>query len=296
MASFCSGCGFPQGPNATFCPNCGTRVPGAPGSAPVTAPIPPAAVAPAAGTSNGLKIVLVLVAVLGLFAVAAIGGMYYVAHRVKQAVVEKAKEAGVELPSLTAAHSSATPRHIPKPCQVLSNSEVSELLGQPIERSEMQEESCNYYGPPGLTAKLASEHAGSMMQKVKKQGGDVSGNELMGTLGEVANSIGAQQGGFGSRGDAPFLMLMLDPDGKAQMAALAVSKSLFNGMVNAADNKKDLSMGSEVPNLGDRAIRLQRLGLNVLKGELLIRVMTGPVPDSDAKSIEIARAVLKKLD
>jgi len=50
-----------------------------------------------------------------------------------------------------------------------------------------------------------------------------------------------------------------------------------------------------IPGLGDRAVRLPKMGLNVLPGETLVRVIVGPVPDAKAKTIEIAREVLKKL-
>ena len=54
-------------------------------------------------------------------------------------------------------------------------------------------------------------------------------------------------------------------------------------------------MTAEVPGLGDRALRLPKLGLNVLKGEVLIRIIPGPVPDAETKSVNVARAVLAKL-
>jgi len=50
-----------------------------------------------------------------------------------------------------------------------------------------------------------------------------------------------------------------------------------------------------IPGLGDRAVRLPKLGLNVLQGETLVRVVAGPVPHAKEKTIEIARVVLKKL-
>lgn len=295
MASFCSGCGFPQASMAAFCPNCGARQPGAPTAAPAQPQPVAVAAAPVAKSSAGVKIVVGLLVFFMVAGIAAIGGIYYLAHRVKQAVVEKANAAGIELPGATVTHASATPRKIPKPCEVLSNSEVSALLGEPIERSLVQEESCNYYGPAGMTTKLAQEHANSTFQKLKAPGGQQpGGQELMGALEQLSNSIAAQQANDAGKGDAPFLMLMLDPDGKAQMTALSISKSLFNGITNSKET--GIQMGQEIPGLGDRAIWLRKLGLNVLKGGLLIRVIAGPVPDPDAKSIEVARAVLKKLD
>ena len=302
MASFCSGCGFPQGPNVVFCPNCGARQQGTPTpAAPVAQPpvAPAAMAAPAAGMSTGAKVVIALVVAMAVTGMAAVGGLWYVAHRVKAAVVEKVKEAGVDLPGATTTHSSATPRHIPKPCEVLSMSEVSSLLGEPIERTQVQDKNCNYYGPAGLTTKLASEHANATAQKMKSTGA-VGASELMGTLQDVMKSAAAQQDPS-TGGDFPFLMLMLDPDGKSAMAALSVSRTLFNGLTDGvakADGVKapGYRLGVEVPGLGDRAVRLDPLGLSVMKGDLMIRILTGPVDDPDGKSIAVARAVLKKLE
>jgi len=301
MASFCSGCGFPQGPNVSFCPNCGARQQGTPAPAAPAAqpPAAPAMAAPAAGMSTGAKVLIGLVVAMAVTGMAAIGGLWYVAHRVKAAVIEKAKEAGVDLPGAVTTHSSATPRHIPKPCDVLSMSEVSSLLGEPIERTQVQDKSCNYYGPPGLATKLTSEHVSAMTQKMKSTGA-VGAGELMGTLQDVMKTAAAQQDAS-TGGDFPFLMLMLDPDGKSAMAALSVSKALFNGLtegVAKADGVKapDYKMGVEVPGLGDRAVNLDPLGLSVLKGDLMIRILTGPVDDPNGKSIAVARAVLKKLN
>jgi hypothetical protein len=37
------------------------------------------------------------------------------------------------------------------------------------------------------------------------------------------------------------------------------------------------------------------MGLNVLKGETLIRIIPGPIPEANAKTIDVARAVLEKM-
>ena len=89
-------------------------------------------------------------------------------------------------------------------------------------------------------------------------------------------------------------MLGVDPDGRAQMTALTASGAIFGGIYKAAE-AKGMAFGGEVPNLGDKAVRLPKLGLNVLQGEILIRVIPGPFPDSDKKAIEIARIVLPRI-
>ncbi len=291
MASFCSGCGFPQAANVVFCPNCGARHQGA------TAGPAPAAVQQAptrpAGMSAGMKVLLTLVVLIMLAGVAGIAGVIYVGHRVKKAVVEQAKAYGVELPSETARHTASAPVHLPKPCDLLTKQEAATLLGEPIERSETSQEGCLYYGPAGLSATLAKAQFSSSMSAMQTPGSNVGASEMATAAEQMVGSMGAAQGMPGSEGELPLLMVVIDPDGKAQMTALTAGKALFNGLFKAAD-AKGLSMGGEISGLGDRAVRMPKLGLNVLKGEVLVRIIPGPVPDADAKTIAVARTVLGK--
>src|SRR5271157_208082 len=293
MASFCSACGFPQGANVAFCPNCRARQQGAGSSAPLPQQQPQVAAMAPAKAGSGLQIVLVLVGFLAVAGIAVVGGLFYVGHRVKEAVVDKAKAYGVELPNDPQAHTSAAPVRLPKPCDLLSKEEVASVLGEPIERTEQQSEGCLYYGPAGLNAKLAKEQAASTFRKAQTPGSNVEGSEVATAVDQLANSLGAAEGTTGSGGEAPLLMVMVDPDGKIQMTALSTAKTLFSGF-GEASGSKGMSMGTEISGLGDRAIRLPKLGLHVLKGEILVRIIAGPVPDADAKTLNVARAVLKK--
>ena len=246
-----------------------------------------------AGSGSGLKIVLALVAFVVIAGIVVVGGIVYMAHRVKVAVVDKAKTYGVELPSTE--RSTATPRRVPKGCEVLSAAEVSSLIGQPIERAEKQSNGCAYFGPAGLSAKLADQLGSSTFDKMKAPGSGVKEPEIANALMQLGDSA---QGGAGienSHGETPLLWLIFDEDGRGQMTALTMSKALFNGIGKAAGEKEG-PMGADIPGLGDRAVRLQRLGLNVLKGDLLVRVMAGPVTDPDSKTVAVARAVLNKLN
>jgi hypothetical protein len=248
-----------------------------------------------AKSGSGLKIVLALLAFFAIAGTAVVGGLFYMAHRVKEAVVDKAKAYGVELPTTTTERSSATPRHIPKGCGVLSASEVSSLIGQPIERAEPQSNGCAYFGPAGLSAKLADQLGSNTFDKMRTPGSNVKEPDIANALMQLGDSA---QGGAGienGHGETPLMWLILDEDGKGQMTALAMSKALFNGIGKAAGDKEGV-MGADIPGLGDRAVRLQRLGLNVLKGDLLVRIMAGPVSDPDAKTVAVARAVLDKLN
>jgi hypothetical protein len=301
MANFCGKCGAPQGGSA-FCPQCGTRnAPGA--AAPVTpGPVTPSPIAPpppttASSSSSGLKVILVILGCLGLVGILAIGGLYYVAHRVKQAVFQKAAENGVDLDSITSSvpRSNAPRPKIKKLCDYLSKEEASRLIGEPVERAEVQESMCLYYGPAGLSAKLAEEQASREFKRAQTPNSKADGMEVANAVDQLANSMGAQAGQTGSGGELPLLMLGVDADGKAQMTAVSASKAIFGGIVHASDPKAGMLFGADIPNLGDKAIRLPKLGLNVLQGEILIRIIPGPLPDADAKTIDVARAVLPRL-
>jgi hypothetical protein len=75
---------------------------------------------------------------------------------------------------------------------------------------------------------------------------------------------------------------------------VAISKGIFGGM-GAGAGAGNAGLGTDIPNLGDRAIRLGPLGLNVLKGDTVIRIIVGPVPYANEKSIAIARILLPRV-
>jgi hypothetical protein len=293
MARFCGNCGFPLGANVTFCSQCGAKQQeaGVPAAAAPTAP--PAAPAPAA-SGSGLKIVLVVMACLGFFALLIIGGAYYAVHKVKQTVTEKAAKYGIDLSSIAPSSVSSRPAHLLKPCEYLSAQDASNLLGEPIERTAPMDGGCLYFGPPGLAQKLGRASISSMMQRVQAQGGDPAHGTLDATLNQLAGSLGAATGQTENGGEAPLLTLVVGGDGKTQMAALMANQALFGGITRGASDGKE-TFGTNIAGLGDKAISLPALGLNVLRGDVIVRVVPGPVPDADTKSIEIARMVLRHL-
>jgi len=276
MATFCGQCGFPQSTSSSFCPNCGGRLSQA-ASSPAprqTVYAPPAAVPPAAPAAAAPA--------------AQKGGS--TALKVKQEVVNKAATYGVDLSSSSSSDSSSESRPLPKACDLLSQQEASNLLGEPIERMEAQSHDvCYYYGPAGLGKQLAEQQASSTFQRAGAPGANVSPTEITNSMDQLVNNLGVTPGVPG--GEAPLLMLIVGNDGKPQMAALEATGAIFGGI---ASDAKGLKMSTKVPGLGDDAIRLSKLGLNVRKGDDLLRIIAGPVPDADAKTIEIARTVLAR--
>lgn len=292
MANFCSNCRFPLAASASFCPQCGS--PQTAGHSPAPpAPAPTPIVAAKTG-SSGLKILLIVVVCLAVLGVGAIAAGYYAVHKVKQAVVAKAESYGVDLSSIPSPVPSTTSSRtkVFKPCEILSKSEASALLGEPIERSTIMDAACLYFGPPGLAEKLATQETSKMMDQAKA-GAQLNGGDVADTVTKMLGAAGAGSGQNGiPGGEVPLLTFLVDPDGRAQMTAVAATKGIFGGIGKESGGG---GLGADIPNLGDRAIRLGPLGLNVLKGNTVIRIIVGPVPDANDKSVTIARAVLPRI-
>ncbi len=295
MANFCGKCGSPLAANSSYCANCGNRAGDVPN--PVAAMPASSTVAPAYAAPKGnavLKIALVVVCVLAVLAVSVVGGMYYLVHRAKQAIVQKAEENGIDLHSLTTSAEDSAGRHkLPPVCGLLTKDQVSHLIGERIERFELKDASCLYYGPAGRSAQLAEEMASSTFKRAQKPGAVVDASEAATAVDQLVNNLAAQASQAGGGGDLPLLLVSLDADGKPQMAAIIASKAIFNGFGQSGNGK--LAIASDVPGLGDKAVFMPKLGLNVLQGTTFLRVIPGPLPDSDAKTIAVVRAILPKL-
>lgn len=245
-----------------------------------------------------MKILAIVLAFFVVAGITAIGLGYYAVHKVKQAVVAKAATYGVDLSSIPSpVTSSGSSRHKAyKPCEVFPISEASRFLGEPIERARMMDGACLYYGPPGLAEKLGQQGMSEMMRKAKA-GVQMNGGDVADTVTKMVGAAAANSGENGTPGgEAPLLTLLIDPDGRAQMTAVAISKGIFGGIgAGSGAGAASSGLGADIPNLGDRAIRLGPLGLNVLKGDSVIRIIVGPVPGANEKSVAIARAILPRV-
>ena len=285
MSAFCSNCGFPLAASSAYCPKCGARLMSqtAPPTAPVAQSVPPPA---AARSGSGLKIVLIVLGVILFVGALGIAGAAYAVHRVKQAVVNTAQANGVDINRIAHDLQSAAspPSHssVPrrKTCDYLSKEEVSRLIGEPIDRAVADGESCQYFGPPGLAAKLGQQGMNTGMQQL--QNGTPGNAQRAQALNNLINGMGAQSGE-----ERPLLMIVVDPDGKAQMTALDIAGGLFGQIPGAKPE--------EISGLGDRAVRFANLGLHVLKGSTFIGILAGPIPDPDARTLAVAKALVPML-
>ena len=282
MSTFCAKCGFPQSGSTAFCSHCGSAVASA--APPMT---PPA-------SASGLKIVLAIVACLGVAGIAAMAGLYYLGHRVKEAVVHQAAANGVDLTSITnpASSSPRAPAVKVRPvCDYLPKDEASKIIGEPIERAVVKDSMCVYYGPPGLSAELARAKLSNTVQRAGKGNGPINVSDFE-SIEQIARDAGLGGDSSGEK-ESPLLMIGVEPDGGPKMTAIAASNAIFSGIFQAAD-AKGATFGQQL-HLGDKAVRLPKLGLNVLRGDILVRVIPGPISDGDNKSIEIARLLLGRI-
>ena len=235
MANFCRNCGAAQAGGTPFCAHCGARQAAAAGAptppdprpevAPPTRafqPPPPLAESnftqqshtqrpsnqqgfqpaplPPAKKGSGLKILAFVLVFFVLAGAATLGGLYYVAHRLKQAVVEKAASAGVDLNSISSPVTSDTASKIRtyKACDLLSRTDATAMLGEPIERIEDQGATCLYYGPAGLSGKLAQEGTANLLKQMQQPGAQVNGNDVTDSLSKLMGGLAAQAGAAGA--------------------------------------------------------------------------------------------------
>ncbi len=139
MAAFCVSCGTPLTEGAKFCSKCGATQPAAQAEA-VNAP----AVTPPAAKGSGAA-VKIIIGVLGFFvflSLIAAGSCFYIGYRIKQRASAFTKSIGAEATPYTGRR---------QPCAMLSTSDASASLGQPVASVEQRGTTvCEYaYGPGG---------------------------------------------------------------------------------------------------------------------------------------------------
>ncbi len=283
MAKFCSQCGSSLGENGAFCGQCGSRQGGA---SPIPQQPTPYAATPLPPRNNNglLKLVGIgLICLVGLISLASVG-VWYAAHKVKQVAMAKVHEYGLNRDS----ESGAVPRHI-HVCGLLSKAEASRLLGETVERTEEGESECSYYARAGRSGALSQDQMADLVKRSKTPEASISGAEVADAVTNLAGSLtGGQGDSTGAGRETPLLIVLVMNDGKAQMMALRGSKAFVDafGIKGASE---------EIPDLGDRSFRVANLGLNVLQGDIMIRIIPGAVPGAHKKCVAIAREILPRL-
>jgi len=271
MAKFCVSCGSSLN-GGMFCARCGAASGEAAAplvqpavvvsvqSAPVpTTPVP----VPAPAKSNLLIKVLAAFAIfIVIVGALAIGGVYYVAHRVSQKVHQLASE----LPNVpeSPAANPATPSKLvagrmPDPCVLLSKEDVGRAAGVEVVRTESTADSCSYLAK-GDAADLTSRHMSAMMAS---KGADSQQQKMIqGMAGGLFKSM--QKDGksdIDSNGNVPVLSFSLEK--QAADGEMGLNRTVLAGMPG----------GHVISGIGDEAFDVGDSMIMVRKGDMLIRIM-----------------------
>ena len=132
---FCQNCGAQL--TGSFCTQCATRV--GQNQSPIQSALATQPRSSAGTSRSGLKILLIVVAVIGFLSLGFADTLLYGWHKVKQAVASK----GIDLSTID---DSGAGRHVDA-CQLLTKEELGQILNFTVERSE---------GTGPVIAKIAS--------------------------------------------------------------------------------------------------------------------------------------------
>jgi hypothetical protein len=248
MAKFCGKCGTQLPEASGFCPSCG-----APAATPAPAVVPPVQGPPAAQVAKSsntlIKVVLVIVMILGIGAIAVVGGLWYVGHKMVSKVETAAAQAGIS----TADLGKQSTTNLGDPCRFLSKEDVGDAIGVPITETQSTPDGCSYLahgsmsemtakhmaaivgqrGAPADTQKEVQQMAGGFFQAQQKPGedSDTAGNAVVLAVSFQTNSARTQMkldstvlGAFGQAGGSSTLTGIGDEASVAADAMMMVRK------------------------------------------------------------------------
>jgi hypothetical protein len=162
MPNFCPKCGAATGA-AKFCPGCGSPLAAVqqPQPAPqsVTQPLPKAS------GGGGLKIILIVLALVAMVGFAALIGLaYYAKTRVSARMAELKQRTGIDLPAAVRSAQESTPTGERRDgCLLMSKDEAEKILGFALTRSDgnltpgASDEHCDYYADPKALEEIRSK-------------------------------------------------------------------------------------------------------------------------------------------
>ena len=300
MAEFCSKCGAPV-PGA-FCPKCGAdmRNPSAPqpgNPAPSPQAVAPAVVSPAPPTAaspkkmSGLaKLGIAAVVLIFVGGALAVGGVYYVAHRVSQKFHEETdgilnsssdSRSGDSSNSSSRSGASSSASSGIDACKLLSKEDVSAAIGVEIIRTEPGENSCSYIAK-GDQAEMTAKHTTAMMAS---RGADKKTQQI------IQNITGGMFKQFQSEshekqdtaGEVPVLNFSVDQKNAEEQMRL---NAKMLGTLGAAVG---------IPGVGDQAFISGDSMMLVRKGKSLVRIMYMTCPCGTEAVTPLAKEIADAL-
>jgi hypothetical protein len=312
MSKFCGTCGSPLSDAQKFCGKCGSAnqppqqtsapavaepsVPPAPAAyAPVAQPQPVGPSSPAPHQSNALlKIGVAAVAIIFVGGVAALGAVYYVAHKVKekaqvaarQALAEKASSSPGGLADLLQkATASASSNDADSdgfkgdPCRFLSKEDLSRAAGIEIIRTEAKGAGCGYFAK-GDPADIASRHMTSMVTSQAKSNGTNPTPEQTKMMQQITGAFFKQQESSDKRfakvvatGEVLVLTVSFST-GNAELE-MKMNRAAFNHVTggNAGGKTTDQTASGDLDGIGDDAYEMGGSGFIFRKGQTVVHMM-----------------------
>lgn len=312
MSKFCGTCGSPLSDAQKFCGKCGSAnelpkqaaaaataqpgVPPAPAAyTPVAQPQPVGAASPAPTQSNALlKIGIAAVAIIFVGGVAALGAVYYVAHKVKekaqvaarQALAEKASSSPGGLADLLQkATASASSNDADSdgfkgdPCRFLSKEDVSRAAGIEIVRTEAKDAGCSYFAK-GDPADMVSKHMTSMVTSQAKSNGANPTPEQTKMMQQITGAFFKQQEASdknlskeAAAGEVLVLAVSFST-GNAELE-MKMNRAAFNHVTggNADGKTTDQKASGDLEDIGDDAYEMGGSGFIFRKGQTVVHMM-----------------------
>ena len=287
MAQFCGKCGTQLPEASGFCPSCGASVATPPQQAtpPHQPPpqaqaatgAPPALVAKSSNTL--LKVVLVIVVILGMGAIAVVGGLWYVGHKVVGKVEDAAAKAGIN----TADLGKQGTTNLGDPCHFLSKEDVGDAIGVPITETQSSPDGCSYLAH-GTLSDMTSKHMAAMVGQ-------------RGAPADAQKQIQQLAGGFFKAQQKP----ADDSDAAGNAVVLTVSYDTNSARVQMKLDSNVLGAfgqaggSSTLTGIGDEASVAADGMMMVRKGDTMVRFMYTSCPCSTDAIKPLAKKVADQL-
>ncbi len=293
MPGFCRNCGAPL--TGAFCVKCGQPADApsalseqAPSTPVVAAPVAPAAVpAPAKGSGLG-KVLLIVGLIFGLFVVVGVGAAFYAVHWAKKKVASysAAVTGGSNPNQVTMAHGNS--------CRLLSKSELQEVLGVPIEKTEEISEGdtpgCAYFTNSDGFAQLRE----MAVEETKRESARASAEQKPGE--KIDNPLELLKHTKDMEGMVKTLGMQQPPE-DGQVFSFTVDRRSGSETWSSMRATMAIIPGfEEIHGVGDHAM-IGSFGHTfcALKANTAISLNTLYVPDARTRGADIARRILARL-
>lgn len=283
VTGFCGNCGAPLNAQPAFCEGCGASA----------RPVAPSSTAVG---GSGLKIAMIVVAVLFVLGIVSLAGMYYAAHRlIKVAedvtgvkaddVVRSVREAGSR--DNRSAHSEKRDG-----CVLLSKAEASAILGIEVIRVDGTQnehtsgEHCDFFVNPGSIA----ENEEKFKQSVDAVRAEPStdGDKLPPAAVDMLKTMARGATDAARNGEAPYFAYTVEREnGKLAFTAFGIADRLGLG---------NLSKVSEPLGVGDQsALGMGESRMCIVKGNTALTLDLSQVTGGRGKGIAMAKTMLPRI-